>query len=1101
MRSKITFVLSIFLCLFAFNVNALETEDEFYTNLGWQINPEWEEYMNLSDEEKAYYDNIPIKYYLPNTAKSKGYKITASPKYEVNTVIPSSYDLRNVGGQSYLTPVKDQKNLGNCWIFATNGAIESNILKTGLRSYSNYPVLSESQIDYVTAKATGNNVEGRSDAVDAYTEGYNPYTYYDANSNYYRDLGAGGHIGYAAEAITSGIGEAKMEGAFKNYINYHYPLSLKDVYDIDNREFIVTDFTQYYLFTDQKQTWMENIKKHIMEYGAVLMGTIAPQRSSSYACFVNANQTSDGMALLNWTSDCDSGTYKYQGFHAMDFVGWDDNYTQSYCAFPNTGYAYVKSGNTSYTETTCTNAGGNWHEVTGAWIIRNSWGSTTSYFHLAYDSKINNYNSAGMVRTIEKDFDNTYNRYGVLSDLGSYNYRTTSFAKSSMNEKLVRVSFFVASYLDLEYSAYLVTPTEEIYLGSTIGKGIGRYSIDVNNVDLPDTSFTIKITSNNTNPSYGITKIYAFTSNTDEFEYASTRLTINNTNMGIVTRTNNIIGGSKLSYIVTDMEGNDVTNLFNFPDKTYTVAGAYEGTATNSNTIPNGLYKVYTLYNDGTYDIPVAVDLLNINTSLEGSGTENNPYLIKSLEDFNYMFVDSFKDKYFKLDNDINITNNANLMSVNNGYNTKFSGVLDGDNHKIIGLSQNDDLTGFFETISGTIKNLHFTNVNVNTNYIGGVLASYLENAYIENISVNGVVKANNNTAIAGGIVGIATNSSINKVLNKAVINGGTSGSIVGYLGENSSISNSYNVGNYLNSRNAMSSFVGYIEQTNNSLNYLVDYADRNFATCNKNEFEYDTDNLTLNNVYYYQSGDCKYFGTKITSDTLKLNSTFENFDTNIWTINNGYPILTDNPYIFTRQVTIDTKITSLFLDDNYKMNYTVDQLGAEIAGYEITSSDDSIVSVNNIGKFTIKKEGIVTISIKTYDNSHRTDSMTLYIFERSPLGSNYREFSSETLISNIQSDNIVIENGDNEYIGTGATITYLVDGNVAKSFTAIVKGDLEGDGMVDAIDLAIMLNEVSGKTELTGDYLKASYMTDDEDVDALDLAYLLNKVAGKPGY
>ena len=54
---------------------------------------------------------------------------------------------------------------------------------------------------------------------------------------------------------------------------------------------------------------------------------------------------------------------------------------------------------------------------------------------------------------------------------------------------------------------------------------------------------------------------------------------------------------------------------------------------------------------------------------------------------------------------------------------------------------------------------------------------------------------------------------------------------------------------------------------------------------------------------------------------------------------------------------------------------------------------------------------------------------------------------------------------------------------------------------MVDAIDLAIMLNEVSGKTELTGDYLKASYMTDDEDVDALDLAYLLNKVAGKPGY
>ena len=44
---------------------------------------------------------------------------------------PTSFDLRNVGGQNYLTPVKDQGFYGTCWTFATFASLESNILING----------------------------------------------------------------------------------------------------------------------------------------------------------------------------------------------------------------------------------------------------------------------------------------------------------------------------------------------------------------------------------------------------------------------------------------------------------------------------------------------------------------------------------------------------------------------------------------------------------------------------------------------------------------------------------------------------------------------------------------------------------------------------------------------------------------------------------------------------------------------------------------------------------------------------------------------------------------------------------------------------------
>ncbi|WP_026368809.1 lectin like domain-containing protein [Aminiphilus circumscriptus] len=45
--------------------------------------------------------------------------------------LPASYDLRNVGGTSYVTAVRDQGAYGTCWAFAALGSVESNLLKNG----------------------------------------------------------------------------------------------------------------------------------------------------------------------------------------------------------------------------------------------------------------------------------------------------------------------------------------------------------------------------------------------------------------------------------------------------------------------------------------------------------------------------------------------------------------------------------------------------------------------------------------------------------------------------------------------------------------------------------------------------------------------------------------------------------------------------------------------------------------------------------------------------------------------------------------------------------------------------------------------------------
>jgi hypothetical protein len=91
----------------------------------------------------------------------------------------------------------------------------------------------------------------------------------------------------------------------------------------------------------------------------------------------------------------------------------------------------------------------------------------------------------------------------------------------------------------------------------------------------------------------------------------------------------------------------------------------------------------------------------NFDRDFEGSGTEDDPYLIPSKEKWNLMATrvyagNSYEGKYFRQTADINQTN---LHRVGNGY--PFSGIYDGQGHSI-------PLAMPFYIVDGaTIKNLH----------------------------------------------------------------------------------------------------------------------------------------------------------------------------------------------------------------------------------------------------------------------------------------------------------------------------------------------------------------------------------------------------------
>jgi hypothetical protein len=233
-------------------------------------------------------------------------------------------------------------------------------------------------------------------------------------------------------------------------------------------------------------------------------------------------------------------------------------------------------------------------------------------------------------------------------------------------------------------------------------------------------------------------------------------------------------------------------------------------------------------------------------SALPGSGTQQDPWRIESLADFDEFASDPiYWSGFTRLETDVNLAGRTYSTAViapdtssSDGFQgTAFTGVFDGNDHKLIGLTIDDggagnDFLGLFGNTSGTIQNLGVKNVSISSNgsYIGGlaganygtITSCYVTGSVSGAEQTGGLVGFNYGTTSScyasclvsgqdavGGLVGTNYDGVIVSCYADGSVNGRDGvGGLVGYL--YGALTNSYATGP-VNGRDGVGGLVGYI--------------------------------------------------------------------------------------------------------------------------------------------------------------------------------------------------------------------------------------------------------------------------------------------------
>jgi len=189
----------------------------------------------------------------------------------------------------------------------------------------------------------------------------------------------------------------------------------------------------------------------------------------------------------------------------------------------------------------------------------------------------------------------------------------------------------------------------------------------------------------------------------------------------------------------------------------------------------------------------------SLELGLSGNGTEENPYIIDSVEDLETMAYavnesSTYADAHYKMTANLDLKNSS-FKGIGSEY--AFTGTFDGSGHVLKNVNIDKDgaeNTGVFHKTDGaTIKNLGVESGMIDGgNYVGGIVGKANETTILNCFNAATVRGYQD----VGGIIGISADSSILNSFNKGLIRV-TYKSIGGLAGssERTTIKNSYNIG------------------------------------------------------------------------------------------------------------------------------------------------------------------------------------------------------------------------------------------------------------------------------------------------------------------
>ncbi len=911
------------------------------------LNPQFVEYLVMSEEEKKELEVIPFDYVID-------YVEVDNRKEESS---PSTYNLENVNGYNYLTPFKNQQSLGVCWAFATVENAETFLMKESNTSYnSNIQTFSVRQIDYATS------IDGLSN--------------YDNFSDYgYRDLGSGGNTYMANTILADGVSLID-----DSYLPYNTSLTKKPVANVLSYIKSSYELNSSVLIPELEEgassstidSYVNDIKSHIIQYGGPYVGTFAPEQPCSHT-------DNNGNSIIRV-----DGTCTESGGHAMQIIGWNDNYSYSYCTVNNTHYA---STNSICNNKSITNG-------TGVWILRNSWGAshTYRYAYLAYDSlKTSISFITSLTSSSNRAWDNVYheNPYNPYTSGGNIYLRnivSTQFDKKiDTKEKIEKVKFFAFSSGTYKVSIYTSDKSyENVMTLTTSFGGINTFDLSDKNIYIDDSSFNVRVSS-----SWGYIiddTISVFTSNEDEtpiikmddLRYENELRNETSYEIDFIAETKNIPSNSIINYSLFKND-EDKTSYLSVTNNDVSLNKVLGHFSINGSIGP-GVYTLKSQYESTIVESKIYLGILS-QSMIEGNGTINDPYLIYDEVDFNFINYKPYS--YYSVQSDFEFEMEPLPIT--------FGGYIDGNNHVIsnISISSSSAYRGLFNTVTNssgdaiTIKNLTIKDANVvnGDDKYGSLLigkANLYGNINIENIYlIDGRITAGKASSLIGNIdvKNSNVNININKVFSSVDMYGIEQGGLIGESVLKSDTSMNINniqfMGDFIQNKVFNNTSASYLFSTNTSGNITINnllltgnIRCNNYDNCrvlniNQDNIEaYYTDNyLTIND------GVVKKSIQELTN--ADLYATWENFDAN-WVLNsNRIPILKGVPFEY-------TTVSDAQLEINGTINL-FDLIGpnkekAKDISYSITSGTN-VISIDSNNNIKGLSDGIATIHIiSNYD-------------------------------------------------------------------------------------------------------------------------------------